>query len=98
LHGLLEEWLAACGCTVAPHERYDVIVVDIPFPRQDGLDVVTGLAREHPGTPIIALSANFLPGVQACGSVARELGVGAVLPKPVTRSSLIDAIEQVRKR
>jgi CheY-like chemotaxis protein len=97
LYGLLEEWLAGTRCTLA-HDGCDLIVVDIPFPRRGGLDVLRGLAREHPGKPIIALSANFLPGVEPCGSVARELGVASVLAKPVTREALMAAIERaVRK-
>lgn len=105
LFGLLSEWFAGCGCRLAgacgPDESaqdgYDLIVVDVPFPRRGGLDVLKDLSRAHPGTPIIALSANFLPGVDACGSVARELGVAAVLAKPVTRDALIAAVRQAVK-
>jgi len=96
--GLLKEWLAALGRVLgrtdeAP-QRYDVIVVDLPFPRDEGVEMVNALAREHPGTPIVALSANLLPGVDPCGRVARELGVACVLPKPVTQEALM---AEVRK-
>lgn len=105
LFALLEEWLAACSCVLAgacqPDGRaadgYDVIVVDVPFPKQGGLDVLKDLTREHPGTPIVALSGSFLPGVCSSGSVARELGVASVLPKPVTRDALVDAVQQAVK-
>jgi CheY-like chemotaxis protein len=107
LFGLLEAWLGSCNCRLASacqpeeglREGYDAIVVDIPFPRQGGLDVLKDLARAHPGTPIVALSSNFLPGVSASGSVARELGIASVLPKPVTREALIAAVQEaVHKR
>src|SRR5690349_11480197 len=59
LYGLLEEWLAGAGyelagaCAPAPaHGGYDLIVVDVPFPRAD-VDVLNMLRHEHPGTPII---------------------------------------------
>jgi len=104
LFALLKEWLAAWGCVLSgacqpdkAQEGYDVIVVDLPFPRQGGLDRLKDLTREHPGTPIVALSGNFLPGVCASGSVARELGVASVLPKPVTRDALITAVRQAVK-
>lgn len=104
LFGLLKEWLAGCGCVLsgacqpdAAADGYDVIVVDVPFPKQGGLDVVKDLARQHPGTPIVALSGNFLPGVCGSGSVARELGVASVLPKPVAREALVDAVRQAVK-
>jgi DNA-binding response OmpR family regulator len=104
LFGLLEEWFAASGWQLAgacqPDEAvqdgYDLVLVDIPFPRQ-GHDVLKALSREHPGTPIIALSSNFFPGLEASGAVARELGVAAVLPKPVAREALIAAVERALK-
>jgi CheY-like chemotaxis protein len=105
LFGLLKEWLAGCGCVLAgacqadgpAADGYDVIVVDVPFPRQGGLDVLRDLARRHPGTPIVALSGSFLPGVCGSGRVARDLGVASVLPKPVTRDALVDAVRRAVK-
>lgn len=105
LFALLEEWLAACHCVLAgacqsegpAADGYDVIVVDIPFPKQGGLDVLDDLTRQHPGTPIVALSGSFLPGACASGSLARGLGVASVLPKPVTREALLDAVRQAVK-
>ena len=101
LAGLLKEWLAALGRVLgradeAP-QRYDVIVVDLPFGRDCGVDMVKALSREHPGTPIVALSANLLPGVEPSGSVARELGVACVLPKPVTQEALMAELHKVVK-
>jgi hypothetical protein len=58
---------------------------------------VNALSREHPGTPIVALSANLLPGVDPSGRVARELGVACVLPKPVTREALMAEVAKVVK-
>ena len=105
LFGLLEAWLAGCGCTLAgacgvdelAADGFDVILADIPFPKQDGQGVVKALQHEYPGTPIVALSSSFLPGVEASGSVARELGVASVLAKPVTREALVTALRQAVK-
>ena len=105
LFGLLEAWLAGCGCTLAgacgvdepAAGGYDLIVADIPFPRQDGADVVKALQQEYPGTPIVALSSSFLPGVEASGNVARDLAVASVLAKPVTREALMAAVRQALK-
>ena len=99
LYGLLDEWLTGSGYVLAgacaPEERvhdgYHLIVVDLPFPREGG-DVLRQLRREHPGTPIIALSASFFPGIELSGALARALGVASVLPKPVTRESLLVAV------
>src|SRR5262249_5830808 len=82
IFGLIEEWLAADGCTVTLEDGangsgsgpVDLVVVDIPFPRQRGLDLLERVANDHPGTPIIALSSAFFAGVESHGAVARSLG------------------------
>lgn len=104
LFGLLEEWLGACECVLAPAEsraggversRYDVVIVDVPFPRQGGAEVLRRVAREVPGTPIIALSSSFFAGIEQSGAVARSLGVDAVLPKPLKPEALHDAVDRI---
>lgn len=95
LAGLLEEWLAEAGCVIAPDGAADLIVVDVPIPRWGGAEALRRLAGEHAGTPILALSSNFLPGVGGSATVARALGVAAVLPKPVTREALLGAVEKL---
>ena len=100
---LLTEWLAACGCDVveqsdsgtAASRRVDLLVVDVPFPRQGGLDLLRRLGRDHPRTPIVALSSNFFPGIESGGAVARMLGVARVLPMPVTGDALVAMVRQL---
>jgi DNA-binding NarL/FixJ family response regulator len=102
MRGLLDEWLAALGCTVvaepgadAAPPKVDLVIVDVPFPRQGGSELVQRVARQHPGTPILALSPNFFSGIECCGPVARALGVDCVLPKPATREALATAVRLV---
>ena len=103
LLGLLEEWLAARGCTVeaaqscadGQRDGFDLILVDIPSPRQGCAEGLKAIAAAHPHTPILALSSSFFPGVDATGAVARALGVAGVLPKPVTRDGLLDALRRL---
>ena len=92
LAGLIGEWLAAADCRVVAtdDDGQDLLIVDLPFPRQAGERLAT-LAEEHPGTPILVLSS-FSPGTGSNGAVARSLGVAGVLPMPVTRSSLVSAV------
>jgi len=109
LLGLLEEWLGVCGCVVesdpdrnedrAPNsERFALLIVDVPQPRRGGMELLQRLAAEHPGTPIIALSSTFFPGIESTGGVARTLGVACVLPKPVGRESLLTAVRSLLRR
>jgi len=98
--GLLEEWLAALGCVIvadddAAAERVDLVVVDVPFPRQGGVDLVQRVASRHPATPILALSSTFFSRIECCGPVARALGVDCVLPKPATREAITAAVRRV---
>ena len=103
LAGLIDEWLAPQGGTVVQeqpgglggHNGFDLIVVDVPFPRQGGSDLLRRLKDRHSGTPILALSSNFFPGVGGSGAVARSLGVAGVLAKPVTREALVGAVDKL---
>jgi DNA-binding response OmpR family regulator len=106
LRGLLEEWLATCGCVIEQGEdanagdavvRVDLVIVDIPHPKR-GCDPLQKLAAAYPGTPIIALSSTFFPGIESTGGVARTLGVACVLAKPVGRESLITAVRSLLPR
>ena len=100
LFGLIEEWLGAAGHDVIPehardaraHAGVDLVVVDIPFPRQGRMSLLERVAAEHPGIPILALSSTFFAGIGSNGAVARALGVAGVLPKPVSREGLIAAV------
>jgi CheY-like chemotaxis protein len=100
--GLLEEWLRGLGCEVvalpegdAPAPAVDLVIVDLPFPRQGGVDLVKRITSRHPATPILALSSSFFSRIECCGPVARDLGVDCVLPKPATREAIAAAIRRV---
>jgi len=100
---LLEQWLQDLGCEVvpppgaanAPAPEVDLVIVDLPFPRQGGVDSVKRITSRHPATPILALSSNFFSRIECCGPVARDLGVDCVLPKPATREALAAAVRRV---
>jgi CheY-like chemotaxis protein len=103
LAGLVAEWLTAHGGRVvrerdglaATGGSFDLIVADLPFPRERGLETLRRLAHAHAQTPILALSSNLFPGVDAGGGVARAFGVARVLPKPLAHGVLIGAVEQL---
>jgi DNA-binding response OmpR family regulator len=100
LAGLIEEWLVPQGYRVSqdaaaePADAFDLIVVDIPFPRC-GLQRLRRIASEHPGAPVLTLSSSFFAGIASAGAVARSLGVAGVLPKPLARESLLAAVRAV---
>jgi CheY-like chemotaxis protein len=104
LTGLLAEWLAPLGVEVreerdaVPGARYDLLIVDLPFPRQDAARRVERVMHEHPDTPIIAVSAAFFSNVVCCGAMACTLGVVGVLPKPVPREDLLSIVQRLLHR
>jgi len=97
--GLLEEWLRATGYEVvngqadgdAP-EGVALAIIDVPFARS-AVERLRRFAARHAGMPILALSPTFFSNVKCTGDCARSLGVAGVLPKPVARDALIDAVE-----
>jgi len=94
LYALLGEWLAADG--IEAHDdvqaRCDLVLVDVPFPRAGGCERFRSLMALHEGRPVVVLSSAFFASVDREGGCARALGVSAVLPKPVAREALLDAL------
>ncbi len=77
-------------------DMYDVIFMDCQMPVMDGYEA-TRRIRKHeqdqrnPRTPIIALTADALPGVE---ERCLEAGMDAYITKPVTKERLIQMIER----
>jgi CheY-like chemotaxis protein len=96
---LLDEWLGGRGFEVfddanaAARNGFDLIVVDVPFPRHGGLDLLKRVTAEYPDAPTIAVSSSFFADVRCDGALARELGVAGVLPKPLRRDALFAAVD-----
>ncbi|HEU0202702.1 MAG TPA: response regulator, partial [Burkholderiaceae bacterium] len=105
--GLLQEWLGAAGfCVFEQHagrsgapqaraDRFDLAIVDVPFPREGGLETLQRLGREHPDTPILVMSSTFFSNIGCSGPCAKALGVAGCLPKPVPRDTLISAVHRL---
>jgi DNA-binding response OmpR family regulator len=103
MRALLAEWLSDAGYAVrvaASHEaghsgRADLVILSICMPKQAGLALVREIRSAHPGTPLIALSAQFRSGLSAMGATAGALGVEQVIAKPLTREDLLDAVRSI---
>jgi len=98
--GLLTEWLTGEGYAVRERdlravpaaEGADLVIVDLYMPRQAGVDVVRAVQQAHPGTPVIAISAQFRPGLAGSWWAARALGARKLIAKPFTREDLLEAV------
>jgi DNA-binding response OmpR family regulator len=98
MRGLLTEWLSAAGYAVlgpraaAAGQRAELVIVDLYMPRQAGVDVVRSVQQAHPGTPVIAISAQFRAGLDGSWRAARALGASRLIAKPFTREDLVGAV------
>jgi DNA-binding response OmpR family regulator len=100
---LLREWLTGAGYVVrarplgkAPEEEgADLVIVDLYMPRQAGVDFVRAAQQAHPGVPVIAISAQFRPGLAGSWQTARALGADQLIAKPFTRGELLQAVRAV---
>ena len=100
---LLEEWLSEAGYRVlaaASHDLHggtlaDLVIVSVYMPKQAGARLVREIQALYPGTPLIAISGQFLPGFSASGAIARALGVQRVIAKPLARIDLLGAVRSL---
>jgi CheY-like chemotaxis protein len=102
MRGLLQEWLTGAGYRVsavtpygpAPNEA-DLVIVNIEMPKQMGSRAADKIRAAYPGTPIIAISAQFRAGLSTGGTTAQALGVTQVIAKPLTRNALLAAVSAI---
>ncbi|MCP4618153.1 MAG: response regulator [Bradyrhizobium sp.] len=80
--------------TMTSQSAFDAILMDVQMPDMDGYTATRAIRRataDRPGLPIIALTANALPGeAERC----LEAGMNAHVPKPVNWPSLLAIIER----
>jgi CheY-like chemotaxis protein len=100
MRGLLEEWLTGAGYRVrratapgapAPEDA-DLVIANIYMPKHAGTRLVDEIRAAHPGTPLIAISAQFRAGLSTAGTTAQTLGVAQVIAKPLTRAALLGVV------
>jgi DNA-binding response OmpR family regulator len=102
--GLLERWLGEAGYTVVVETSQSLpqavglggephlVIIDVPAPRS--AEKIIKSVKEVLASPILLLSARFRRGMGSSISVARQLGVRNVLPKPFTRGELLSAVAE----
>jgi DNA-binding response OmpR family regulator len=100
---LMQEWLREAGygarigstCNADRDAPCDVVVVNVSSPKQRGSDCLREIRAAHTGRPMIAISAQFRPGLAAAGAAAQALGVQQVVAKPLVQEELLRAVRAV---
>jgi DNA-binding response OmpR family regulator len=102
MRGLLQEWLTGAGYRVGAATLWgprplqaDLVIVNIGMPKQAGPRVAEEIRAAHPGTPIIAISAQFRADLSTAGTTAQSLGVAQVIAKPLSRDTLLAAVRAI---
>jgi DNA-binding NtrC family response regulator len=100
---LMQEWLRDAGfgvrigstCNALRDAPGDVVVVNVSSPKQRGPQCLHDIRAAHAGRPMIAISAQFRPGLAAAGTAAMTLGVQQVIAKPLMQEELLRAVRAV---
>jgi DNA-binding response OmpR family regulator len=103
MRSLLEEWLGDAGYQVhcvASHSApardcADLVIVSLYMPKHAGARLVGEIQTAYPGTPLVAISAQFRSGLSTNGSTAQTLGVAQVIAKPLTRDALLATVRAI---
>jgi CheY-like chemotaxis protein len=75
-------------------EAVEVVLTDIFMPDVDGIELIHTLRRTSPDLRIVAMSGGGFGGGKDVLSVARLLGAGAVIQKPLTQRKVVGAIRR----
>jgi len=77
---------------LARQVRYDLVITDLEMPEVGGFELIALLRDEalYRTTPIVIITSRASPEHRRR---ARELGVRALVAKPITRRKLLEALE-----
>jgi DNA-binding response OmpR family regulator len=74
---------------------FEIVVTDIFMPETDGVEVITRLTREFPGTKIIAMSGRAERTRIDYLRFAHQFGADRVLQKPFAIDELVSAVREL---
>jgi DNA-binding NtrC family response regulator len=103
MRALLEEWLRGAGYRVRGYSTHsaprtagaDLVIASIYMPKHAGARLANDIRATYPGTPMIAISAQFRADLSTAGTTAQSLGVAQVMAKPLTRDVLLTAVNAI---
>lgn len=99
MRALIEEWLCGAGYHVntaaRPGQPADLVIASVSSPKDSGALQVRKIQAGHPGTPLIAISAQFRSGLSTAGAIAEKLGAHRVIAKPLSRADLLEAVRAI---
>ena len=100
---LVCRWLVGAGHATDAYALPEVVgdvalvIADVASPR-DAESMKAVLLQSAGGVAVLLLSARFRKGQEGSVTLADELGVKGVLPKPFTKRQLLAAVNQALSR
>ena len=73
---------------------FDLVLTDLRMPRVDGLELLELLRRDHPGLPVVLLTAH---GDERTAVRALKLGAWDYVPKPYDNAEILAVVARARE-
>lgn len=74
---------------ILKHSRFKMILTDCNMPGMDGLELADMVREQHPGTPVVMVTANTKSDIK---DKAVNAGISKVLSKPIDLRALMEVI------
>ena len=81
------------GMEFLSENEVDIVITDIIMSEQEGMQTISQVQSQHPGTKIIAMSGGGRIVPEEYLQTAERFGVNATLKKPFRSSNLLEAVE-----
>ena len=86
------------GISLYRERQADLVITDIVMPRKDGLETITDLRIEFPGSKIIAISGGGRLDPKTYLELAEGFGADRLLTKPFGHEELLEAVQDLLGR
>jgi CheY-like chemotaxis protein len=75
----------------------DIVITDLIMPGKEGIETIRDLRQKFPQVKIIAVSGGGRIGPDSYLKMAKGVGALRTLKKPIERTELLEAVEEVLK-
>ncbi|OSM02242.1 response regulator [Magnetofaba australis] len=98
-HAVIAVDRAHKGLALIAQQSFDLLILDLIMPEQEGLETLMQLGQDYPGLRVIVISGGgrmhgggVRPGAML--EIAQDLGAMMTLAKPFSATELIQAVER----
>jgi CheY-like chemotaxis protein len=85
----------AAAIRLCREKDYDLVIMDLIMPEQEGLETIMQLRREKPDLPVIAISGGGKTGNLDFLNTALKLGAQRAISKPFSNQEILDNVSEL---